>query len=66
MEHLSLVSMKMKCLPNISTHAPDLQCLTSLNLSKNNLFNGDELFLVNFNLPVLLLAMLILLLFFFH
>mmetsp|Transcript_27625 Transcript_27625/g.46358 ORF Transcript_27625/g.46358 Transcript_27625/m.46358 type:complete len:426 (+) Transcript_27625:116-1393(+) len=44
-ESLSLVSMKMKRLPDISAQAPQLQCLLDLNLSKNNLFNGDELFL---------------------
>lgn len=43
---LSLVAMKMKRLPDISVHIPALQCLTNLNLSKNNLFNGDELFQV--------------------
>lgn len=43
---LSLVAMKMKRLPDIKVHISELQCLTSLNLSKNNLFNGDELFQV--------------------
>ena len=44
MDALSLVSMKMKQLPDISIHVPFLQCLTHLNLSKNQLFNGDDLF----------------------
>ena len=44
---LSLIAMKMKKLPDISMHAPALQCLTNLNLSKNNLFNGEELFEVS-------------------
>jgi len=44
MESLSLVSMKMKQLPDISIHVPYLQCLVNLNLSKNQLFNGDDLF----------------------
>jgi len=41
---LSLIAMKMKRLPDISVQASQLLCLTNLNLSKNNLFNGDELF----------------------
>ena len=43
---LSLIAMKMKRLPDISMHIPALQCLTNLNLSRNNLFNGDQLFQV--------------------
>lgn len=46
---LSLVAMKMKRLPDIKIHISALQCLTSLNLSKNSLFNGDELFLVRWS-----------------
>mmetsp|Transcript_16596 Transcript_16596/g.33667 ORF Transcript_16596/g.33667 Transcript_16596/m.33667 type:complete len:427 (+) Transcript_16596:20-1300(+) len=42
---LSLSSMKMKFFPDISNQISHLQCLTSLNLSKNNLFNGEELFM---------------------
>jgi hypothetical protein len=43
---LALTSMKMKRLPDISAYTAKLQCLTSLNLAKNNLFNGEELFQV--------------------
>jgi hypothetical protein len=43
---LVLTAMKMKRLPDISMHTSRLQCLTNLNLSKNSLFNGDELFQV--------------------
>jgi hypothetical protein len=43
-DSLSLIAMKMKRLPDISAQATQLLCLTNLNLSKNNLFNGDELF----------------------
>jgi hypothetical protein len=46
LESLSLNAMKMKQLPNISIYIPQLQCLTNLNLAKNSLFNGDELFQV--------------------
>lgn len=47
-DSLSLIAMKMKRLPDIKVHISQLQCLTSLNLSKNSLFNGDELFMVSF------------------
>lgn len=47
-DSLSLIAMKMKRLPDIKVHISQLQCLTNLNLSKNNLFNGDELFMVSF------------------
>jgi len=41
---LQLCAMKMSDFPDLSLILPDLQCLTDLNLSKNNLFNGDKLF----------------------
>ena len=47
---LSLSSMKMKFFPDISNQISHLQCLTSLNLSKNNLFNGEELFMVTISI----------------
>lgn len=45
MQTLSLTAMKLKRLPDFSNMANEMQCLTSLNLSKNSLFNGDEVFL---------------------
>lgn len=41
---LSLCSMRMNDFPDLTLILPDLQCLTDINLSKNNLFNGDKLF----------------------
>lgn len=52
---LTLTAMKMKRLPDLSAHISRLQCLTNLNLSKNSLFNGDELFQVRYNICVLCL-----------
>ena len=41
---LSLCSMRMSDFPELTLILPDLQCLREVNLSKNNLFNGDKLF----------------------
>jgi Leucine-rich repeat (LRR) protein len=41
---LSLCSMRMSDFPELKLILPDLQCLREVNLSKNNLFNGDRLF----------------------
>ena len=44
---LNLTGMKLSYLPDISRIASSLQTLTDLNLSKNNLFDGDQVFQVN-------------------
>ncbi len=43
----SLSSLRLRRLPNLANLAPDLINLTSLNLSKNNMFDGDEVFQVD-------------------
>jgi Leucine-rich repeat (LRR) protein len=47
MDHISLASMKLSRFPNIINLAPEVTCLTDLNISRNNLFNGDEVFEVS-------------------
>jgi hypothetical protein len=44
---ISLKAMKLTAFPNIANYARDLQCLTDLDLARNNLFNADELFKVD-------------------
>jgi hypothetical protein len=44
---MNLSGMKISSIPDLSKIAPTLQSLTSLNLSKNNLFNGAQLFEVS-------------------
>jgi hypothetical protein len=63
MDHISLASMKLSKFPNIINLAPEVTCLTDLNISRNNLFNGDEVFEVNslkitVDLPALTIVLL--------
>lgn len=44
---VSLASLKLRRVPNLTNLAHELISLTSLNLSKNNLFDGDEVFAVS-------------------
>lgn len=46
-EALNLCSMKLNQFPDISRISMGLQSLTDVNLSKNNLFDGDQLFKVS-------------------
>eukprot|EP01041_Mallomonas_annulata_P003497 gene3497-6960_t len=41
---LNLGSMRLTALPDEMRQNPELQCITDLNLSKNQLFNGDLVF----------------------
>ncbi len=47
LDHISLASMKLSKFPVLSNTTIEVACLTDLNISKNNLFNGDEVFLVS-------------------
>lgn len=47
LDHISLASMKLSRFPTMSSLQAQAACLTDLNISKNNLFNGDEVFLVS-------------------
>ena len=43
---LSLAAMKLNLLPMEFSTNPELQCITDLNLSRNQLFNGEAVFQV--------------------
>ena len=43
---INLASMRLNCLPDISKVLSGLSAITDINLSKNNLFDGDQLFQV--------------------
>ena len=51
---LSLAGMRMIRLPDLLKLSPNLKGLVELNLSKNNLFNSDQVFDTLYNLPNLL------------
>lgn len=44
MDTISLKGMKLTHFPDVRRYGNDLMCLTNLDLAKNQLFNGDELF----------------------
>lgn len=46
LQEISLKALRLRRLPNLANLAQDLGALVSINLSKNNLFDGDELFQV--------------------
>jgi hypothetical protein len=46
---VNLSSLKLTCLPAISGFVSELQALTDINLSKNHLFNSEDLFQVTDN-----------------
>lgn len=50
---VSLNSLRLRRLPNLNNLAPELLNLTSINLSKNNIFDGDEFFQTLSQLPQL-------------
>lgn len=54
MNEVSLCSLKLRRIPNLANLASELTSLTSLNASKNNLFDGDEVFSALSHLPNLL------------
>ena len=41
---INLTNLKLTSFPTLINISTELDCLTDLNLSKNNLFNGDEVF----------------------
>eukprot|EP00607_Mallomonas_marina_P001888 CAMPEP_0182426176 /NCGR_PEP_ID=MMETSP1167-20130531/12586_1 /TAXON_ID=2988 /ORGANISM="Mallomonas Sp, Strain CCMP3275" /LENGTH=424 /DNA_ID=CAMNT_0024607425 /DNA_START=110 /DNA_END=1384 /DNA_ORIENTATION=- len=43
-EVLNLSNMKIHAMPLEIANSPELQCITDINLSKNQLFNGDTVF----------------------
>lgn len=47
---VNLSSLKLTCLPAISGFVSELHALTDINLSKNHLFNSEDLFQVEDNL----------------
>lgn len=51
---INLSCMRINQLPDLFQIAPDLKALVDINLSKNNLFNSDQVFEVLFKLPKLL------------
>lgn len=46
MTEVGLNSLKLRRLPNLEPMAKELSNLVNINLSKNNLFDGDQVFLV--------------------
>jgi hypothetical protein len=44
---VNLVSLKLRRIPNLEALAPELTQLMVVNLAKNNLFDGDSVFLVS-------------------
>jgi hypothetical protein len=48
---VNLTSLKLRRLPNLENLAPELSHLLIINLSKNNLFDGDSVFLALSHLP---------------
>lgn len=47
---ISLSALKLRRIPNLESLSSELTSLTSINLSKNNLFDGDQVFQVSLNL----------------
>jgi hypothetical protein len=43
---VSLRALKLRKMPNLNSIAHELMALVTLNLSKNNLFDGDQVFQV--------------------
>lgn len=48
LDAINLSNLKLTSFPALINISTELDCLTDLNLSKNNLFNGDEVFEVRF------------------